>query len=213
MQTREDVEPHRRRTGRHHAVADDGGVWSQSVLVFDRLRAAARRVVGDKGLVAMMKARQESRAREQALARVQAENARLREEAAAVARGCCDASRNWPGGSWASSSPAKRSSRQGRHAGRRATVRSARLYDRRVRVLQLGEFFGRLRWSDRLALSSHDAGWSSPVARWAHNPKVAGSNPAPATITTCSERSPVSGDLFAFWAAPSIAARFPFSSI
>src|SRR6266550_3183739 len=29
--------------------------------------------------------------------------------------------------------------------------------------------------------SSGDAGWSSPVARWAHNPKVAGSNPAPAT--------------------------------
>ena len=27
------------------------------------------------------------------------------------------------------------------------------------------------------------AGWSSPVARWAHNPKVAGSNPAPATKT------------------------------
>ena len=26
-----------------------------------------------------------------------------------------------------------------------------------------------------------DAGWSRPVARWAHNPKVAGSNPAPAT--------------------------------
>ena len=26
------------------------------------------------------------------------------------------------------------------------------------------------------------AGWSSPVARWAHNPKVVGSNPAPATI-------------------------------
>jgi hypothetical protein len=25
------------------------------------------------------------------------------------------------------------------------------------------------------------AGWSSPVARWAHNPKAAGSNPAPAT--------------------------------
>jgi hypothetical protein len=30
--------------------------------------------------------------------------------------------------------------------------------------------------------STLDAGWSSPVARWAHNPKVAGSNPAPATI-------------------------------
>ena len=27
----------------------------------------------------------------------------------------------------------------------------------------------------------HDAGWSSLVARWAHNPKVAGSNPVPAT--------------------------------
>ena len=30
-------------------------------------------------------------------------------------------------------------------------------------------------------LSTHDAGWSSSVARRAHNPKVAGSNPAPAT--------------------------------
>lgn len=27
----------------------------------------------------------------------------------------------------------------------------------------------------------HDAGWSSPEARRAHNPKAAGSNPAPAT--------------------------------
>jgi hypothetical protein len=26
-----------------------------------------------------------------------------------------------------------------------------------------------------------NAGWSSPVARWAHNPKVVGSNPTPAT--------------------------------
>ncbi len=26
------------------------------------------------------------------------------------------------------------------------------------------------------------AGWSSLVARWAHNPKVTGSNPVPATI-------------------------------
>ena len=30
------------------------------------------------------------------------------------------------------------------------------------------------------------AGWSSSVARWAHNPKVAGSNPAPAT--TCNTK-------------------------
>ena len=29
-----------------------------------------------------------------------------------------------------------------------------------------------------------NAGWSSLVARWAHNPKVAGSNPAPATMGT-----------------------------
>ena len=34
----------------------------------------------------------------------------------------------------------------------------------------------------REAARRTDAGWSSLVARWAHNPKVAGSNPAPATI-------------------------------
>ena len=28
----------------------------------------------------------------------------------------------------------------------------------------------------------NDAGWSSPVARRAHNPKAAGSNPAPAIV-------------------------------
>ncbi len=32
--------------------------------------------------------------------------------------------------------------------------------------------------------ASPDAGWSSLVARRAHNPKVAGSNPAPATKET-----------------------------
>src|SRR5580704_5109582 len=32
-----------------------------------------------------------------------------------------------------------------------------------------------------MACYNQFAGWSSPVARWAHNPKVAGSNPAPAT--------------------------------
>ena len=54
-----------------------------------------------------------------------------------------------------------------------------------------------------------DAGWSSPVARWAHNPKVAGSNPAPATKDTCKERSPDSGDLFVFLVMPHIGTR-PF---
>ena len=34
-----------------------------------------------------------------------------------------------------------------------------------------------------------DAGWSSPVARQAHNLKVAGSNPAPATIVQSGFRS------------------------
>ena len=38
------------------------------------------------------------------------------------------------------------------------------------------------RRAERYNEGSSDAGWSSPVARWAHNPKVAGSNPAPATI-------------------------------
>ncbi len=39
----------------------------------------------------------------------------------------------------------------------------------------------------RAGEATHDAGWSSLVARWAHNPKVAGSNPAPAT----NQNSPV----------------------
>ncbi len=34
----------------------------------------------------------------------------------------------------------------------------------------------------RKQTSHYVAGWSSLVARWAHNPKVVGSNPAPATI-------------------------------
>ena len=34
----------------------------------------------------------------------------------------------------------------------------------------------------------HDAGWSSSVARRAHNPKVAGSNPAPATTKALVDR-------------------------
>jgi hypothetical protein len=41
---------------------------------------------------------------------------------------------------------------------------------------------GGLPWSDLLAsLFVGIAGWSSPVARQAHNLKAAGSNPAPAT--------------------------------
>src|SRR5690242_8865986 len=38
-----------------------------------------------------------------------------------------------------------------------------------------------------LAIQGHDAGWSSPVARQAHNLKVLGSNPSPATKKTPPE--------------------------
>ena len=41
-----------------------------------------------------------------------------------------------------------------------------------------------------------DAGWSSLVARRAHNPKVVGSNPAPAT--KYNNKSPFLNGLFAY---------------
>jgi hypothetical protein len=51
-----------------------------------------------------------------------------------------------------------------------------------------------LRWTSRMLVADlpitlnpgcydQSAGWSSQVARWAHNPKVEGSNPSPATNT------------------------------
>ena len=50
------------------------------------------------------------------------------------------------------------------------------------------------RGQPRRALSATgDAGWSSPVARQAHNLKVAGSNPAPATIESDTPASPAPG--------------------
>ena len=48
-----------------------------------------------------------------------------------------------------------------------------------------------------------DAGWSSPVARQAHNLKVVGSNPTPATTLmelSITEGPPLCGGLFEFWA-------------
>ncbi len=37
-----------------------------------------------------------------------------------------------------------------------------------------------------MSITAHNiAGWSSLVARWAHNPKVVGSNPSPATKWSC----------------------------
>ena len=59
-------------------------------------------------------------------------------------------------------------------------------------------FFGLIRSADRLDLVLHevsrnvalaDAGWSSSVARRAHNPEVAGSNPAPATRERSSDQA------------------------
>ena len=49
------------------------------------------------------------------------------------------------------------------------------------------------RQQDRAAavtLQKSVAGWSSPVARQAHNLKVTGSNPVPATIVTCRRPAP-----------------------
>ena len=43
-----------------------------------------------------------------------------------------------------------------------------------------------------------DAGWSSPVARQAHNLKVTGSNPVPATNLICSAPNAQRSGLFPF---------------
>ena len=48
-----------------------------------------------------------------------------------------------------------------------------------------------------------DAGWSSSVARWAHNPEVAGSNPAPAT----NRKRPSQSDCEGLFCCATISAR------
>ena len=45
--------------------------------------------------------------------------------------------------------------------------------------------------------NTHDAGWSSPVAREAHNLEVAGSNPAPAISRRQGHPWPLPADFFA----------------
>lgn len=45
-------------------------------------------------------------------------------------------------------------------------------------------------------INNVDAGWSSLEARWAHNPKAAGSNPAPAIE---ERRNPESSQEFFFF--------------
>jgi hypothetical protein len=50
-----------------------------------------------------------------------------------------------------------------------------------VEYLVYTEIVGSSNLSSPTRLNFFDAGWSSPVARQAHNLKAAGSNPAPAT--------------------------------
>ena len=52
----------------------------------------------------------------------------------------------------------------------------------------------------------HDAGWSSLVAHRAHNPKVAGSNPAPATNETVGSPTSASG-FFTLWTSSGVSCR------
>ena len=53
------------------------------------------------------------------------------------------------------------------------------------RGLRLSERGGGRKFDDVLGIVyDQSAGWSSLVARWAHNPKVGGSNPPPATNST-----------------------------
>src|SRR5262249_48219161 len=63
------------------------------------------------------------------------------------------------------------------------------------------------------AIRWFDAGWSSPVARQAHNLKVVGSNPTPATIVTCCPSGPTLTGIFLLTANAKIAARSPANSI
>src|SRR6201987_6451269 len=51
-----------------------------------------------------------------------------------------------------------------------------------------------LLWSPGVhTVKEHDAGWSSSVARWAHNPEVEGSNPSPATREKCPQETSPGG--------------------
>src|SRR3546814_3037708 len=54
-----------------------------------------------------------------------------------------------------------------------------------------------------------DAGWSSPVARQAHNLKVTGSNPVTATNDTCKGPAAKATGLFAFEATARVPASAP----
>ena len=61
-------------------------------------------------------------------------------------------------------------------------------------------------WPRQVPFIGTDAGWSSSVARRAHNPEVAGSNPVPATRETRSRKRPG----FVFFSMSNL--RMPFRS-
>ena len=77
----------------------------------------------------------------------------------------------------------------------------------------------RLRTATHKSAVLSDAGWSSPVARQAHNLKVIGSNPIPATTDACESKpfkTPASVRMSGFFlpaANRRIAARSPRSTI
>ncbi len=75
-----------------------------------------------------------------------------------------------------------------------ATPKSSRAITHRLQSGSARRWEPRRKWSRvpvKVAYCGfHDAGWSSSVARWAHNPEVAGSNPVPAT----AEEGPDPGD-------------------
>src|SRR5579863_3171976 len=67
----------------------------------------------------------------------------------------------------------------------------------------------------RSVIRSLSAGWSSPVARQAHNLKVRGSNPLPATTLTCSSSSPVATGFLLWDASRCVSAwnKMPINSL
>src|SRR5580704_16712933 len=65
--------------------------------------------------------------------------------------------------------------------GKKSSGGDSALCNRRPFAFVVFDGAGRAFDPGRTAWHHKSAGWSSPVARWAHNPKVAGSNPAPAT--------------------------------
>lgn len=73
--------PNRSTTSSTPSARSRGRRALQYLLVFVSCVLVVDAVVGEKGLIAMIKARQEYRALEQSLGQARAENARLREEA------------------------------------------------------------------------------------------------------------------------------------